>query len=51
MTFFSENIDRNNNEVYSEEFLCLLGIKAAIHKKQMIVATWERYGFTEKNTK
>ncbi|MFZ3590360.1 GNAT family N-acetyltransferase [Bacillus sp. DJP31] len=41
VTFFNENLDRNNNAVYSEEFLCPLGIKAAIKRKQMIVATIE----------
>ena len=41
MTFFNENLDRNNNAVYSEEFLCPLGIQAAIQRKQMIVATAE----------
>lgn len=39
--FFNENLDRNNSAVYSEEFLCPLGIKAAIIRKQMIVATVE----------
>ncbi|KOO52097.1 GNAT family N-acetyltransferase [Viridibacillus arvi] len=39
--FFKENLDRNNSAVYSEEFLCPLGIKAAIRRKQMIVATVE----------
>ncbi|QOV12600.1 GNAT family N-acetyltransferase [Viridibacillus arvi] len=39
--FFNENLDRNNSAVYSEEFLCPLGIKAAIRRKQMIVATVE----------
>ncbi|MDH5160618.1 GNAT family N-acetyltransferase [Heyndrickxia oleronia] len=41
VTFFNENLDRNNNAVYSEEFLCPLGIKAAIKRKQMIVAIVE----------
>jgi diaminopimelate decarboxylase len=41
VTFFNENLDRNNSAVYSEEFLCPLGIKAAIKRKQMIVATVE----------
>ena len=39
VTFFHENLDRNNSAVYSEEFLCALGIKAAIRRQQMIVAT------------
>ncbi|MEK4759567.1 GNAT family N-acetyltransferase [Viridibacillus sp. FSL E2-0187] len=39
--FFNENLERNNSAVYSEEFLCPLGIKAAIRRKQMIVATVE----------
>ncbi|MEK4581596.1 GNAT family N-acetyltransferase [Bacillus sp. FSL R12-0074] len=39
VSFFKENLDGNNSEVYSEEFLCPLGIKAAIRRKQMIVAT------------
>lgn len=37
-TFFNENLERNNSAVYSEEFLCPLGLKAAIRRKQMIVA-------------
>lgn len=41
VSFFNENLDRNNGAVYSEEFLCPLGIKAAIRRKQMIVATVE----------
>lgn len=41
LTFFNKNLDCNNNAVYSEEFLCPLGIKAAIKRKQMIVATVE----------
>lgn len=39
VTFFMENLDRYNSSVYSEEFLCPLGMKAAIRRKQMIVAT------------
>ena len=38
LSFFKHNLDRNNNGIYSEEFLCPLGIKAAIRRKQMIVA-------------
>ncbi|WP_397538931.1 GNAT family N-acetyltransferase [Rummeliibacillus pycnus] len=38
LSFFKHNLDRNNIGVYSEEFLCPLGIKAAIRRKQMIVA-------------
>ncbi|WP_342601195.1 GNAT family N-acetyltransferase [Psychrobacillus sp. FSL H8-0483] len=38
VTFFNEYLERNNSAVYSEEFLCPLGIKAAIRRKQMIVA-------------
>ncbi|MEK5444432.1 GNAT family N-acetyltransferase [Fredinandcohnia sp. FSL W7-1320] len=41
VTFFNENLDRNNSAVYSEEFVCPLGIQAAIKRKQMIVATVE----------
>ncbi len=41
LSFFNENLDRNNSAVYSEEFFCPLGIKAAIRRKQMIVATVE----------
>ncbi|MBE1554688.1 hypothetical protein [Sporosarcina limicola] len=41
VSFFNENLDRNNSAIYSEEFLCPLGIKAAIRRKQMIVATVE----------
>ncbi|TQR16462.1 GNAT family N-acetyltransferase [Psychrobacillus vulpis] len=38
VSFFKNNLDRNNRAIYSEEFLCPLGIKAAIKRKQMIVA-------------
>ncbi len=41
VSFFNENLDSNNSAVYSEEFLCPLGIKASIRRKQMIVATAE----------
>jgi predicted GNAT family acetyltransferase len=41
VAFFKENLDRNDSAVYSEEFLCPLGIKAAIRRKQMIVAIVE----------
>ncbi len=41
VTFFNKNIERNNSAIYSEEFLCPLGVKAAIRRKQMIVATVE----------
>ncbi|EJV87696.1 GNAT family N-acetyltransferase [Bacillus cereus] len=41
VSFFNENLERNNSAVYSEEFLCPLGVKAAIKRKQMIVATVE----------
>lgn len=41
VTFFNENLDRNNSAVYSEEFVCPLGIQAAIRRKQMIVAIVE----------
>ena len=41
VSFFNENLDRANSAVYSEEFLCPLGIKAAIRRKQMVVATAE----------
>ena len=41
VSFFNENLDHNNSAVYSEEFLCPLGIKAAIRRKQMVVATVE----------
>ena len=37
--FFNGNLDSNNSAVYSQEFLCPLGITAAIRRKQMIVAT------------
>jgi hypothetical protein len=33
VAFFKENLDRNDSAVYSEEFLCPLGIKAAIRRK------------------
>ncbi|OLS37155.1 hypothetical protein BTR22_10770 [Alkalihalophilus pseudofirmus] len=39
ITFFNENLDTNNSAVYSEEFLCPLGMKAAIKRNQMIIAT------------
>ncbi|MEK3766026.1 GNAT family N-acetyltransferase [Solibacillus sp. FSL K6-4121] len=39
VSFFNENLDSNNSAVYSQEFLCPHGIKAAIRRKQMIVAT------------
>ncbi|WP_213092182.1 GNAT family N-acetyltransferase [Bacillus sp. FJAT-49736] len=38
VSFFKNHLERNNSAVYSEEFLCPLGIKAAIKRKQMIVA-------------
>ncbi|MFJ8261089.1 GNAT family N-acetyltransferase [Rummeliibacillus sp. NPDC094406] len=41
LSFFKHNLDRNNNGIYSEEFLCPLGIEAAIRRKQMIVAIVE----------
>ncbi|WP_274310001.1 GNAT family N-acetyltransferase [Solibacillus daqui] len=41
VSFFNENLERNNSAVYSEEFFCPLGVKAAIRRKQMIVATVE----------
>ena len=41
VSFFNENLERNNSAVYSEEFLCPLGVKAAIRRNQMIVATVE----------
>ncbi|MEK3886602.1 GNAT family N-acetyltransferase [Bacillus sp. FSL K6-3431] len=41
VSFFKKNLDRNNSAVYSEEFLCPLGIKAAIRRRQMIVAIVE----------
>ncbi|WP_391201513.1 hypothetical protein [Psychrobacillus sp. L4] len=33
VTFFNEDLDNNNSAVYSEKFLCPLGIKAAIKRK------------------
>lgn len=41
VSFFNENLDRNNSAIYSEEFMCPLGIQAAVRRKQMIVATVE----------
>lgn len=41
VTFFNENLDRNNSAVYSEEFVCPLGTQAAIKREQLIVATVE----------
>lgn len=38
VALFKENLDYKSNGIYSEEFLCPLGIKAAIRRKQMIVA-------------
>ncbi|MGE8206778.1 GNAT family N-acetyltransferase [Heyndrickxia sp. NPDC080065] len=38
VSFFKNNLEHNNSAVYSEEFLCPLGIKGAIKRKQMIVA-------------
>jgi diaminopimelate decarboxylase len=38
VSFFKNNLNCNNSGVYSEEFLCPLGIKAAIRRKQMMVA-------------
>jgi diaminopimelate decarboxylase len=37
VSFFKNNLDCNNSGIYSEEFLCPLGIKAAIRRKQMMV--------------
>ncbi|MFF2753323.1 GNAT family N-acetyltransferase [Psychrobacillus sp. NPDC058041] len=37
VSFFKNNLDCNNSGIYSKEFLCPLGIKAAIRRKQMIV--------------
>ena len=39
VSFFNGNLDSNNSAIYSPEFLCPHGIKAAIRRKQMIVAT------------
>ena len=41
VTFFNKNLDCNNSSVYSEEFICPLGIQAAIKRKQLIVATMD----------
>ncbi|MCH7322089.1 GNAT family N-acetyltransferase [Solibacillus sp. MA9] len=41
VSFFNENLERNNSAVYSEEFFCPFGVKAAIRRNQMIVATVE----------
>ncbi|MER2169762.1 MAG: GNAT family N-acetyltransferase [Psychrobacillus psychrodurans] len=38
VAFFQENLDPNSIEIYSEEFVCPLGIQAAIRRKQMVVA-------------
>jgi len=38
VSFFKSNLVQNNSAIYSEEFLCPLGIKAAIKRKQMMVA-------------
>ncbi|MDV2884769.1 N-acetyltransferase [Alkalihalophilus pseudofirmus] len=39
ITFFNENLDTNNSAVYSKKFLCPLGMKAAIRRNQMMIAT------------
>lgn len=38
IAFFHENLNPNSSEIYSEEFVCPLGIQAAIRRKQMVVA-------------
>lgn len=38
ITFFNEHLDSKNSAIYSEEFICPLGIRAAVKRKQMIVA-------------
>ena len=37
--FFNDNLDDQQDAIYSNEFLCPLGINAAIRRNQMIVAT------------
>lgn len=38
VSFFEENLSRDNDAIYSEEFFCPLGIKSAIRRDQLIVA-------------
>lgn len=36
--FFQNNIERDMEGIYSDEFVCPLGVRAAIQRKQMLVA-------------
>ncbi|MCM3357328.1 GNAT family N-acetyltransferase [Psychrobacillus sp. MER TA 171] len=37
-SFFTEHLNPNSSELYSAEFLCPLGIQAAIRRNQMVIA-------------
>ncbi|MDZ5471376.1 GNAT family N-acetyltransferase [Bacillus sp. 31A1R] len=37
-SFFKDNMDISNSGIYSQEFLCPLGIRASVRRKQMMVA-------------
>lgn len=38
ISFFEENLSSDNDAIYSEEFFCPLGVRAAIRRNQLIVA-------------
>lgn len=38
ISFFKNNLDSNNSGVYSKEFLCPDGVKAAVRREQMLMA-------------
>lgn len=38
-SFFSKYIVKGNDALYSDEFLCMFGVKAAIGRNQVIIAT------------
>lgn len=37
-SFFSKHIAKGNDALYSDEFLCMFGVKAAIGRNQVIIA-------------
>lgn len=37
IAFFRKNIERHHSAIYSEEFVCPLGVQAAIRRKQMLI--------------
>ncbi|WP_222618939.1 MULTISPECIES: N-acetyltransferase [Ornithinibacillus] len=43
LTFFEENIEISHDHIYNREFVCPDGVKAAIRRKQMLIAKKE-YG-------